>query len=119
MDYDTNESGAVEGNIVPTVRGRLFRKYTAMFVAVVCAALVVNGAFEIWFSYQEQKNLLVRIQQEQANAAAASISNFVQEIQGQLAWATLLSWDTNTFGDWRFDTTRLFREVPAVTEVVH
>ena len=118
IGYHTNESGAVEGNIVPTVRGRLFRKYTAMFVAVVCAALVVNGAFEIWFSYQEQKSLLVRIQQEQANAAAASIGDFVKEIQGQLAWATLISWDTSTFGDWRFDATRLFREVPAVTEVV-
>ena len=34
-------------------RGKLFRKYVALFVAVVCVALITNGAFEIGFSYQE------------------------------------------------------------------
>jgi signal transduction histidine kinase/ActR/RegA family two-component response regulator len=117
MTYDRSRSGISGGDVLPTVRGRLFRKYIAMFVAVVCSALVVNGAFEIWFSYREQKSLLVRIQQEQADAAAASIGQFIKEIEGQLAWATLLSWDASSFDDWRFDVTRLLREVPAVTEV--
>ena len=31
------------------LRSRLFRKYVALFVAVVCVALLTNGAFEIWF----------------------------------------------------------------------
>jgi signal transduction histidine kinase len=101
----------------PTVRGRLFRKYSLMFVAVVCSALVTMGAFDIWFSYREQKSLLIRIQQEQAEAAAASISQFVKEIEGQMAWATFLSWDHSTFDDWRFDAVRLLRQVPAVTQV--
>jgi hypothetical protein len=35
--------------------GRLFRKYVAMFLAVVSLALAINGASDIWFSYQEQK----------------------------------------------------------------
>ena len=53
------------------VRGRLFRKYVGLFVAVVCLALFANGLFEIWFSYQEHKAALIRIQREQAEAAAA------------------------------------------------
>src|SRR5579859_2807848 len=101
----------------PTGRGCLFRKYAAMFVAVVSAALVANGAFEIWFSYQEQKSLLFRIQHEPAEAVAARISEFVKEIEDQMAWSTLVPWDDSTFEDWRFDAIRLLRQAPAVTEV--
>ena len=50
-------------------RGRLFRKYLVSFVAVASAALIVNGAIEAWFSYSEQKRLLIGIQHEQADAA--------------------------------------------------
>ena len=118
MNWPANEPGASRDRIaVPMVRGRLFRKYAMMFVAVVCSALVANGVFDIWFSYQEQKNLLIRIQRGQAEAAAESISQFVKEIKGHMAWGTLLSWDTSTFEDWRFDAVRLLRQVPAVTEV--
>ena len=63
---------------------RLFRKYVALFVAVVSVALLTNGLFEIWFSYQEHKSALIRIQREQAEAAAAKIGQFVKEIEGQL-----------------------------------
>jgi hypothetical protein len=59
------------------VGSRLFRKYVALFVAVVCVALLTNGLFEIWFSYQENKQALTRIQREQAEAAAAKIGQFI------------------------------------------
>jgi hypothetical protein len=36
-------------------RGKLFRKYVAFFVAVIALALLLNGASEVWFSYQEHK----------------------------------------------------------------
>jgi hypothetical protein len=39
----------------PEVRGRLFAKYVALFVGVVCIALLANGAFQIWFFFQEYK----------------------------------------------------------------
>ena len=45
----------------PRLRGRLFRKYVALFVVVVCMALLTNGMFEVGFSYQEHKGSLVRI----------------------------------------------------------
>lgn len=103
--------------VAPILRGRLFRKYATIFIVIVCSALVANGAFEIWFSYREQKSLLVRIQHEQAEAAAARIREFVTNIENQMGWATQQSWDADAFDDWRFDATRFMRDAPAVTEV--
>ena len=56
--------------MAPAPRGRLFQKYVGLFVAVVCAALIANGLFDVWFSFREQNALLARIQHEQAKAAA-------------------------------------------------
>jgi signal transduction histidine kinase/ActR/RegA family two-component response regulator len=106
-----------EGERPRTMRGRLFRKYAATFVAVVCLALVSSGLVDIWFSYQEQRALLVRIQQGQAEAAAASIGQFLTEIEHQMEWATLLPWSRESMEQWRFDAVRLLREVPAITEL--
>src|SRR5262249_5918793 len=40
---------------VTKTRRRLFTKYVALFVAVVCIALVSNGVFDVLFYYQEHK----------------------------------------------------------------
>jgi two-component system, NtrC family, sensor kinase len=110
-------SDAMEANAPREVRGRLFRKYVALFVAVIIGALITNGLFEIWFDYNAERILLVRIQRQQAEAAASRISQFIKEIEGQLAWATQLPWSTENLEEWRFDTFRLLRQVPAITEV--
>ena len=99
------------------VRSRLFFKYIALFVAVVSLALIANGAFEVWFSYQEQKTSLVRIQREQAQAAAGKIGQFIQEIESQVGWTTQLPWSAGTLEQRRFDALRLLRQVPAITEL--
>src|SRR5258708_32223042 len=109
--------GGSQPTAAPSPRGHLFRKYVGLFVTVVCAALVANGLLDIWFSYREQNVLLTRVQQEQAKSVAAKISQFVKEIEGQLAWATLLPWSPNTLDEWKFDAVRLLRQVPAVTEI--
>src|SRR5215510_13493068 len=105
----------------PAPRGRLFRKYVAMFVVVVSLALVVNAGLEIWFSYQEQQAALIRIQREQAEAAAAKISQFIKEIESQLGWTTQLPMAACTVEQRRpdalletrrFDALRLLRQVP-------
>ena len=96
---------------------RLFRKYVALFVAVVCVALLTNGLFEIWFSYQENKQSLTRIQREQAEAAAAKIGQFIKDIEGQIGWTTQLPWTASALEQRRFDALRLLRQVPAITEL--
>jgi signal transduction histidine kinase len=101
----------------PAPRGRLFRKYVALFVAVVCAALAAKGLLDGWFSFQEQKALLGRIQHEQAKAAALRIGLFVKELQGQLGWATQFPWNANSADEWQFDAERLLRQVEAITEL--
>src|SRR5437016_11405589 len=101
----------------PKVGGRLFRKYVALFLAVVCVALLSNGLFEIWFSYREHKASLIRIQREQAEAAAAKIGQFIREIESQVGWTTQLPWSAGTIDQRRFDGLRLLRQVAAITEL--
>jgi len=96
------------------LRGRLFRKYAALLAGLVSVALVANGLLDIWFSYREQKALLVRIQAEQAGAAAAKISQFVKEIEGQMGWTTQMAWNTGGIAQRRLEALRLLRQVPAI-----
>jgi signal transduction histidine kinase len=99
------------------VRSRLFFKYVVLFVAVVCVALVANGIFDVYFYYQEHKAALVRIQREQAAAAADKIGHFIKEIESQLGWTTQLPWSAGSIEQRRFDALRLLRQVPAITEL--
>src|SRR3954471_24153351 len=101
----------------PKTRRRLFAKYVALFIAVVCVALLSNGIFDVFFYYQEHKASLIRIQREQAEAASAKISQFVKEIESQLGWTTQLPWSAGSIEQRRFDALRLLRQVPAITEL--
>ncbi|HEX4407615.1 MAG TPA: cache domain-containing protein [Xanthobacteraceae bacterium] len=128
MKADVDQKGALAGAATgisrspaasgtSIVRSRLFIKYVALFVTVVVLALVANGAFEVWFSYQEQKASLINIQREQASAAADKIEEFVTQIESQVGWTTQLPWSDNTLEQRRFDALRLLRQVPAITEL--
>src|SRR5262245_23874568 len=121
--------GAVKARIQAAARGgtassaprsvmhsRLFRKYVALFVAVVCLALLTNGLFEIWFYYRDHKASLIDIQREQAEAAAGKIEYFVKEIEGHLGWTTQMALTSSTLEERQFDALRLLRQVPAITE---
>src|ERR1700742_1864201 len=99
------------------IHSRLFAKYVALFVAVVAAALLSNGIFEVFFYYREHKASLIRIQHEQAEAAAAKISQFIKEIESQLGWTTQLPWSAGSIEQRRFDAPRLLRQRPAITDI--
>src|ERR1700687_1320437 len=98
-------------------RSRLFAKYVALFVGVVSLALISNGIFEVFFYYRENKAALIRIQHEQAEAAAAKISQVVKEIESQLGWTVQLPWSAGSIEQRRTDALRLLRQVPAITEL--
>ena len=98
-------------------RRRLFRKYALLFIALVGAALLITSGFDFWFSYQENKAALVRIQQEKADAAAARIEEFVDEIQRQIGWTTHAQWAAGPLDQRRQDYFRLLRQVPPITEL--
>ncbi|HEV2153528.1 sensor histidine kinase [Bradyrhizobium sp.] len=99
------------------IRLRLFTKYVGLFVAVVAIALLANGLFEVFFYYREHKASLIRVQHEQAEAAAAKIGQFIKEIENQLGWTTQLPWSAGSIEERRFDALRLLRQVPAITEL--
>src|ERR1017187_9065039 len=107
-DHPASIKPEASGAAVPRkIRSRLFLKYAALFVAVVCVALVTNGLFEIWISYREHKDALIRIQREQAESASAKISQFVKEIESQVGWTTQLLWSVGSIEQRRFDALRL------------
>ncbi len=109
--------GAASTTGASIVRSRLFIKYVALFVTVVVLALVANGVFEIWFTYEAQKSSLISIQHEEAEAAAGKIEQFITEIESQIGWTTQLPWSSSTLDQRRFDALRLLRQVPAITEL--
>src|SRR6201991_2907539 len=96
------------------IRSRLFTKYVALFVAVVAIALLANGLFEVFFYYREHEAALIRVQHEQAEAAAAKIGQFVKEIESQLGWTTQLPWSAGSVEQRRFDALRLLRQGPGL-----
>src|ERR1035437_8663760 len=98
------------------IRSRLFTKYVALFVAVVGIALLSNGIFEVFFYYREHKAALIRIQHEQAVAAAAKIGQFIKEIESQLGWTTQLPGAAGASEQRRGEAGRRRRQVPASTE---
>jgi len=116
-DLTDRSSGVRSAVGASIVRSRLFIKYTVLFVAVVVLALLANGGFEVWFSYQEHKGSLISIQQQQAVAAADKIEEFITQIESQVGWTTQLPWTDGTLDQRRFDALRLLRQVPAITEL--
>jgi len=117
MTTSTNHSARIPQRA--KAQGGLFRKYVVMFVGLVGSALIVSGAVEAYFSYKENRTMLVRIQREKAIAAAAVIKQFMREIESQLAWTTHSSFLSNKEGieQRRIDYLRLLRQSPAITQI--
>src|SRR3972149_387127 len=95
-------------------RGRLFRKYVIFFVTLVAGALLTSALVEIYFSFQENKTAMVRIQQEKALGAASKIEQFIKELERQIGWTTQPQWGASrsaALDPRRFDYLRLLRQV--------
>lgn len=100
-----------------TPRGRLFWKYLASFVTVTAVALIASVSIDGWFSYREQKRLLISVQRQQADAAAATIGQFVDEIRHGLGWLVQLPPSAVKSVDPRIDAIRVMRLNPAIAEI--
>jgi signal transduction histidine kinase len=102
-------------------RGRLFRKYVVIIAGLVTVALLTSSVVEVYFSYYENLDALVAVQREKALGAAARIEAFIKEIEHQIGWTTqpLLVAPGAALEQRRFDSLRLLRQVPAITEISH
>jgi Glycosyl hydrolase family 65, C-terminal domain len=61
-------------------RGHVFCRYAVICVGLVSGALLMSGFAQAYFSYQDTRSALGRIQQEQAASAAYKIAQFVAQI---------------------------------------
>lgn len=98
-------------------RGGLTRKYAVFVGVTICLALGLNTAIATFFAFSDQRALVVRVQQQQAQAAAQRIGAFVAEIMQHLDWISQSGASNNLPGERRLDGLRLLRQVPAILEL--
>ncbi len=63
---------------------RLIWKYTAVVVALVAAASVSVGLTELYFSYQDSKRALTRVERDEASSAALAIEQPIEDVVREL-----------------------------------
>jgi signal transduction histidine kinase len=98
-------------------RGRLFRRYFLLILALVCGALLISGAVSLYFSYQENKVALSSVQREKALGAAVRIEQFVRQIEQQLVFAALPQLGAGGIEQRQIEFYKLQRMVPAITDI--
>jgi len=100
-------------------RWRLFPKYALLIIALVGSMLAVSGAISIYFSYRETEAHLVALQVEKAQNAATRIEQYILDIEHQLSWTSLPRMETggDEIEQRRIEYLKLWRQVPAITEV--
>jgi len=103
-----------------TTRGRLFRKYVAVLILLVGGMLLLSSVVNLYFSYRQTKAALIRLQREQALAAASRIEQFVTGIEQQVRAAMEVPFTDAVMAreQREIDFLRLLRDVPAITEIV-
>jgi len=102
-------------------RGKLFRKYLVLIMTLVGAMLLASNGLHLYRSYQENKSSLLRLQREKALATASKIEDFIREIEHQINRAAPSPWvgGEADLKDQVFELRKLFRQVPAVTEIAY
>ena len=63
----------------------LSEKYALIFSALIGCSLLFGGLLEIYFSYQVNQKVLVDLQHEKAEAAAARIGQYLFDIEQKLS----------------------------------
>jgi PAS domain S-box-containing protein len=119
-------------------RGRLLRKYVAVFVGLVGGVLMASSLVELYFAYQETKRAIVREERAKATATAAQIERFVREVERHVRETTRAASDDPAAAQLgpgklafrgelgaalaeqrELDFLRLLRDVPAISELRH
>jgi signal transduction histidine kinase/CheY-like chemotaxis protein/HPt (histidine-containing phosphotransfer) domain-containing protein len=108
---------AAEPSPTPQPRRGLARKYTVFVALAIGLALGLNTAIAALFAFSDQRALLVRVQEEQARAAAQRIGAFVADIMSGLDWTSENGTGNNSSEERHLDGLRLLRQVPAILDL--
>ena len=111
------QQGRVEQAEAARPRVGLARKYTVFVAVAICLALGLNTAIATLFAFSDQKALLVRVQQEQARAAAQRIGAFVADIMNDLDWAVQSGTGAGSPEERHLEGLRLLRQAPAILDL--
>jgi len=97
-------------------KGTLFKKYALFFSALVGGSLFISGVLGIGFSYQENKQALIRLQQEKARGAAERVGQYLFDLEQKISTATA---PTNGMShlDQRMAEIQLLRRISAIREI--
>jgi signal transduction histidine kinase len=98
-------------------RGRLFRKYLLLILSLVTTVLLVSSGVNLYFSYQENRAALARLQHEKALGAASRIEQYIRQVSQQLAYASLPQLDAADVEARRIEFLKLLRQAPEVTDI--
>jgi hypothetical protein len=85
---------------------------------LVCSALLINSAVEVWYTWQQTEALMAQLQREKAEAVSQRIESFVRTVEGQIGWVAQAQWGALPVEQRRFDYVRLLRQTPAITELM-
>src|SRR3954463_6342451 len=85
-------AGATDLPHAKGLRMPLAAKLAIALIGLVTLVLIVNGAINLWLSYNEAKSSAISVQQEKARAAAERIGQFVSEIESQMGWTNRAEW---------------------------
>jgi len=107
-------------------KGRLFRKYVVVLVALVGGVLIASGLVELYLTYKETRRAVISVQSEKAVAAAERIEQFIREIERHIRGTTHAAIDmridiaTHIITQQReLDFLRLLRNMPVIMELRH
>ena len=114
---------AIERRAAPKAArsGRLFRRYAAVLMGLVAAALLLQGMVDLAFDYQETRRSAESVQRAEVRAAADRIEHYLTDIEQHVLTVSALPWASGLLGlkDRRDEYHRLMKLMPAISEVVN
>ena len=94
----------------------LFKKYALFFSALVGGSLFISGLLNIGFSYQENKQALIHLQQEKARGAAERVGQYLFDMEQKIGTAVAAKNGMSDL-DQRMAEIQLLRRSTAIREV--
>ena len=97
-------------------RGRLFRKYFILIIALVCGALLISSAIGLYFAYKENTGELASLQRE-GDRCGGTHRQYIRQIEEQVSFARAAAARLRHTEQRRLEFLKLLRVMPAVTDV--